>query len=92
MKSDQYLKDKFQYFWQCILEPDTIGDGCFISDEFIPVQLDKIIEFLIDDLELLSDKLFEQEDIPVLIDVIQSVDVGSDGSSQLPSVGWLETL
>lgn len=39
------------------------------------MKFNQITQLLIDDLELFSDKFLKQEDIPVLVDIIQSVDV-----------------
>ena len=92
MESNQDFQNKFKNFWQCILKPNTIWNGRLISNELIPVQLNQITELLIDDLELLANELFKQENIPVLIDVIQSVNVRTNGSSELPSVCGFEVF
>lgn len=56
------------------------------------MELYQIAEFLVDDFELLPDELLKQEDVPIFVDVIQSVDVRPDSSSELPPVCRLETL
>lgn len=60
---------------------------CLISDEFVSMEFNKITEFFVDDFELFSDEFLKEENVSVFIDVIKSVNVGSDGSSELPSVG-----
>jgi hypothetical protein len=51
------------------------------------MEFNKITEFFVDDFELFSDEFLKEENVSVFIDVIKSVNVGSDGSSELPSVG-----
>jgi hypothetical protein len=43
------------------------------------MEVDEISEFLIQDFELLANKLFKQENIAILIDVIEPVNVGANG-------------
>jgi len=50
------------------------------------MEFNKITEFFVDDFELFSDEFLKEENVSVFIDVIKSVNVGSDGSSELPSV------
>lgn len=56
------------------------------------MQLHQITHLLVDDLKLLPDKLLKQENIPVLIDVVQSVDIGAYRSSQLPPIRGFQAL
>ena len=56
------------------------------------MELNQISQLLIKNLKFFSNELLKQEDIPVLIDIIQPVNIGSDGSSQLPPVGSLEII
>ena len=92
MKGDEDFENELKDFRKCILEPDTVGNGSFIGDKFLPVKFDQIRQLFIKDLKLFSNEFLKQENIPIFVDVIQPVNVGSDGSSQLPSVGSLEVL
>lgn len=56
------------------------------------MQLNEITEFLVNNFELFSDKFLKKENVSVFVHIIKSVDVSSDGSSKLPSVGWFKTL
>lgn len=89
MESDEYFEDEFQDFRKGVLEPDSVRDGGLVADEFVLVKVDQVAQLLVDDLELLPDKLLEQEDIPVLVYIIEPVDVRTDGPPQLPSVRCL---
>lgn len=92
MKGNQYFKDKLKDFRQGILKSDPVGNGSVISDKLVSVEIDQILQFFIEDLELFSDELFEEENVSVFVDVVKSVDIWSDGSSELPSVCGLEVL
>jgi hypothetical protein len=92
MKGNQDFENELKDFGKCIFEPDTVGNGSLIGDKFLPVKFDQIRQLLIQDLELFSNELLKQENVPVLVDVIQSVNVRSDSSSKLPSVSSFEVL
>lgn len=59
MKCDEDFKDEFENLGERIFEPDSIGYGSLICDEFISMQFDQITELLIDDFELFSDELLK---------------------------------
>ena len=92
MKSNQNLKYKLKNFRQRILKPDTIGNWGLISNKFLPMKLNQISQLFIENLELFANELLKQEDIPVLVNIVEPVNVGSDGSTQLPSVSSFEIL
>ena len=50
------------------------------------MEFDQIVELAVDDRELVGDELLKHEGIFVLVDVVQSVHVGTQGSPQLPAV------
>lgn len=56
------------------------------------MQLDEVQQLSVDDGELLSDELLEEEDVPILVDVVEPVDVGAQGSADLPAVGLAESF
>jgi hypothetical protein len=81
MESDEDLNDKFDDFRECILEPNSIRNGSLISNEFLLMKVDKVSEFLIQDFELLANKLFKQKNIPILVYIIKPVNVRANGPS-----------
>lgn len=55
------------------------------------MQFDQIVELAVDNRELVGDELLEHENVLVLVNVVESVDIGPEGPSQLPSVGLLHS-
>jgi hypothetical protein len=92
LNSDEDLQDHLDDFTHSELEPNAVGDGNIIVDILVAVEQDQILQLVVYDLELLADELFEEEDVSVLVDVEEPVDVGSEGSSDLPTVGVLQTV
>lgn len=70
----------------------AVGDDDLVVDQLVPVEVDQVVELVVDDLELLPDELLEEEDVPVLVDVVEPVQVGPQGAPDLPPVGVLEAL
>lgn len=56
------------------------------------MQSDEILEFVVDILKFVSNELLKHENVFVLVNVVKAVDIGTKSTSQLPSVGCLETL
>lgn len=56
------------------------------------MQLDEVQQLSVDDGELLADELFEEEDVSILVDVVEPVDIGTQGSADLPAVGLAESF
>lgn len=75
MQGDENFDDHEHDLAQCVDEPDAIFDFEFFSEHFGAMESDKIGELFVDDLELVSDKLFKHEDIFVFVDVVKSVDI-----------------
>ncbi len=92
LNSDEDLQDHLDDFTHSELEPNAVGDGNIIVDILVAVEQDQILQLVVYDLELLADELFEEEDVSVFVDVEETVDVGSEGSSDLPTVGVLQTV
>ena len=92
MEGNEYFENEFENLWECVLKSNSIGNGRLISNEFIPVKFYKITELFVDYFEFLSDKLLKEENISVLVYIIKSINIWSDGSSELPSVRWFKTF
>jgi hypothetical protein len=92
LDGDEDFEYHFEDFALGVLEADAVGDGEFVVDEFVPVEGDQVVQLVVDDLELFPDELFEQEDVPVLVYVVESVQVGADGAADLPAVAVLEAF
>ena len=91
VQTDQNLKDVHNDFRLGEAEPDTVFNFEFFGQHFASVKFDEVVEFAVDDGELVGDELFEHEDVFVFVDVVESVDVGTQSPSDLPSVGLLHS-
>lgn len=58
-----------------------------LSQHLAAVELNKVQQFSVDYGEFFADELFEEEDVSVLVDVVETVDVGTQCASDLPSIG-----
>lgn len=56
------------------------------------MEIDQILKLIIYYLELFPDELFEQKYISILIDIIKSIDVGSQSTPDLPSIRAFKTV
>lgn len=92
LDSDEDLQDHLKHLTLRELVTDAVGDDDLIVDQLVPVQVDKVIELVVDDLELLPDELLKEEDVSVLVDVVEAVDVGAEGAADLPTVRVLQAL
>ena len=92
LDSDEDLQDHLKHLTLRELVPDAVGDDDLIVDQLVPVQVDKVIELIVDDLELFPDELLKEEDVSVLVDVVEAVDVGAEGAADLPTVRVLQAL
>lgn len=86
LNGDEDLQNHLKDLTLCKLIPDSIGDEDLIVDEFVPVQIDQVIELIINDFELLSDEFFKEEDVSILVHVVETVDVSTQGATDLPPV------
>ena len=56
------------------------------------MQHNQVVELIVYYFELFADELLEQKDIPVLVDIVESVYIGPQRSPDLPSVSVLQAL
>ena len=99
LRFQQHLLNRYEYLNNHL---DDLADGKFetnavrnrnlVIDAFVSVQRQQIFKFSVYLFELLADEFLEKEDIPVEINVEESVEVGSDGPSYLPPVGVLQEI
>ena len=89
---DENFKDHLNDLTDGKLEADSIRNGNFIIDTLVPVKRQKVFQLSIDLFELFSDEFFKEEDVSIKIDIEKSIDIGSDGSSDLPSVSVLQEI
>ena len=68
--SNENFKDHLYNLTLRELETNAIRNDNFIVDQFILVKHNQIIKFIINDLELFSDELFKQKDVPVLVYIV----------------------
>jgi hypothetical protein len=73
-------------------ETDSIRNDDLVVNAFVAIERNDVVEFSIDFFELLSNELFEEEDLSVFVDVEKSIDIGSHRSPDLPSVGVLQEI
>lgn len=92
MQGDEDLDDQQDDLRLRKDKPNAVFDLQVLGQHLAPVQLDEVQQFSVDDGELLADELFEEEDVPVLVDVVEPVDVGTQSSADLPAVGLAESL
>jgi hypothetical protein len=92
MQCDKNLDDHQDDFGQRIDKADTILDLQILSQHLRSMQLDKVFELNVDDSKLLSDELLEHKNVFIFVDVVETVDVRTKGSPQLPSVCLVEAL
>lgn len=67
-------------------------NGNFIIDAFVSVKENQVLELVVYYFKLFPNEFFEKENVSVFVDVEQSVDVGPDGSSDLPTIGVLQAI
>ena len=89
MQTDENLKDVHDDLGLGKAEADTVFNFELFCQHFASVKFNEIVELSVDDGELIGYKLFEHEDIFVFMDVVESVDVGTEGPADLPSVCFL---
>ena len=89
---DEDLQDHLKDLTLCVFEPDAVRDNYFVVDQLVSMQRDQVFQLVIDDLELFADELFKQKDISILIDVVESVDVGTQCTPYLPTIRVLQTF
>lgn len=87
VEGDQNFNDKHHYLRNRIFESNAILNLQIYFDGFVLVQADKIIQLCVYDIELFSNEFFEKENIFLFIYIVQTIDVRTQGSTNLPSVG-----
>lgn len=92
MQGDEDLDDQQDDLGLGEDKPNAVFDLQVLGQHLAPVQLDEVQQLSVDDGELLSDELFEEEDVSVLVDVVEPVDVGTQSAADLPAVGLTEPL
>ena len=69
-----------------VFESNTIWNNDLIIDAFISIERDNIFKLIINDLKLLPDKLFKQENISIFIYIEQTINVRTNRTTNLPSI------
>ncbi len=75
MQSDQDLNDHQEDLTQGIDKPDSIFDFEILSDFLLPMQFNQVLQFIVDNVELISDELLEHENVLILVYVVQTVHI-----------------
>lgn len=74
-------------FWDSKFESDPTFDNDTSCDTFSDMYCYNLMKLVINYIKLLPYKLLKKKHIFLLINVIQSVNVGTECSSDLPSIG-----
>jgi hypothetical protein len=69
-----------------VAKTNTILDLKVLGQHLASVEFDQIVELAVDDRELVGDELLKHKGIFVLVDVVQSVHIGTQCSAQLPAI------
>lgn len=70
LNGDEDLQNHLKDLTLCKLIPDSIRNDNLVVDQFVSVQVYQVIELVIDDFKLLSDELFEEEDVSILVHIV----------------------
>ena len=56
------------------------------------MKCNQIFELIVNDLKLFTNEFFKEENVSILVDVIETVDIGTQRATNLPAISAFQTI